>query len=86
MQTILQNANPASSNGQTTMPTIAPTQSHTIGSDLPGTPSGQGNLDIVTIGSGYGFVAEKGTSAEGGVRQPLNLVTADGFSKIVNPA
>lgn len=87
MQTILQNANPPGPADQN-MPVNASgsSQIHTPGNDLPGSPSGQGGLDLVTIGSGYGFVAEKGTAAEGGPLQKIDItLSIAGGLHVKNP-
>jgi len=88
MQQILQNANPPGPADQN-MPVNASSSSqiHTPGTDAPGTPSGQGGLDVVAVGSGFSFVAERGTSAEGGPLVPLNIqLNIAGGSHIKNPS
>jgi hypothetical protein len=91
---ILQNANPSSSNGQTVMPTIAPTESHTFdpGTAPLGFAVGTAHQGIIgNVGdAGWPVMTATGSSgskAEGGNRQPLDItLPAAGGIVIVNPA
>jgi hypothetical protein len=88
-QSILQNQNPPGPVDQNVPVTGgSSSQVHTPGTDKPGTLTAQGNLDLVAIGAGFGFVAERGTSAEGGPLIPIDtgeLTFGSATLRIKNP-